>query len=84
MKRALIVGAALASLVVGCTDTPTPRQDLPDSHVEVNQGERLVYLSPDQFPNVVAWCDGTTRLYVTTRDSQPLVAVPNHPFCPSG
>lgn len=41
---------------------------------------RTVIVMPDQFPNLVVVCDGTTRVYVTTREAPPAV-VPNHPLC---
>lgn len=86
-------GIALGGLVVfsgfiiglaSCTNTPKPQQDLPDEKVEANIGERLVYINPDKFPNVVAFCDGTTRIYVTTRDTQNFQVVPDHPSCTGG
>lgn len=63
---------------------PKALQDLPNEKLETNIGERLVYINPDKFPNVVAFCDGPTRVYITTRDYQDPVVVPNHPWCTGG
>jgi hypothetical protein len=79
----LLVAAVVLGLVLfvtGCTDAPAVR-DLPVENQQTNIEDRLVYVNPDGFPNVVAWCDGGTRLYVTSREAQPFVAVPDSPEC---
>lgn len=76
MRRLVVVLAILA----GCTQAPAVK-DLPVDNQQVDVSNRTIYANPDTFPNVVAWCDGTTRLYVTSRDAQPFVAVPNSPEC---
>lgn len=70
----------LGVLLVGCS-TPNPQKDLPPDKVDLDENRRLVYTNPDAFPNVVAFCDGSTRLYVTTRDYAPIVAIPASPEC---
>jgi PBP1b-binding outer membrane lipoprotein LpoB len=82
MKR-LIALSVVAVLLAGCSSAPA-LGDLPVANQQTNRDDRLIYLNPDQFPNVVAWCDGTTRLYVTSREAQPFVAVPNSPECRQG
>jgi hypothetical protein len=71
---------ALAGLAVGCSEYNDER-GIGDAPI----GERLeeprdVYVMPDQFANVVAFCDGNTRIYVTTREA-PVTAVADHPAC---
>jgi hypothetical protein len=86
-SRWVAVGLAeviLLALSACVEDTPPAQQDLSDEHVEQNIGERLVYVNPDKFPNVVAFCDGPARVYITTRDTQNPVVVMDHPWCPSG
>lgn len=78
--RAMIVAALIASSASGC-GAPDPRKDLPDTQVDLDENRRDVYVNPDQFPNVVAFCDGDTRLYVTTRDYAPIVVVADSPEC---
>lgn len=68
-------------LALGCTDTPPAQQDLPSENVTPNTDERLVYVMPDKFPNVVAFCDGSARVYATTRETQDLVVIDSHSEC---
>jgi hypothetical protein len=79
----------LALLVLqgsSCEDTPPAQQDLPDEKVEQNLGERLIYVDPDKYPNVLTFCDGPVRVYVPVSESGPLPieVVNNHPFCTGG
>jgi hypothetical protein len=76
------LGGALVFGVVACADeTPPSRQDLPESNVLQEKGQRLVYISPDLYPNVLAFCDGPVRIYLTTRESIEPVVVMDHPEC---
>jgi hypothetical protein len=85
VKTAVVGGAlvwcvAFGALAAGCGDDPA-RQDLNPNSVEQNREERLVYVMPDQFPNVIAFCDGNTRIYITTREDQAPVLVADSPEC---
>lgn len=54
----------------GCSSSNDPLQDLPLSKVTAVQPEVVVYVSPDQFPNVVTYCvvgKPARRVYLTTR-----------------
>jgi hypothetical protein len=73
--------AAAVLVAAGCETQAPAVRDLPVENQQTNVADRLIYVSPDGFPNVVAWCDGTTRLYVTSREAQPFVAVPGSPEC---
>jgi hypothetical protein len=85
MAAGVWLGGGVAFLVVGCApDDPPAQQDLPDEKVLQNIDQRIVYVNPDAFPNVIAFCDGPTRLYVTSRDTQSPLAINNHPLCTRG
>jgi hypothetical protein len=47
------------------------------------EGARDIIVMPDKFANIAVVCDGTTRIYVTTREVAPVV-VPDHPACTEG
>lgn len=76
-----VAGAAILGVVLMACDTPDPQKDLPPEKVDLDENRRLVYTNPDQFPNVVAFCDGHTRIYVTTRDYATPVVVVDSPEC---
>ena len=79
VKSAL--GLLLIPVFAACTETPPAQQDLPSENVTQNTDERLVYVMPDKFPNIVAFCDGSARIYVTTRETQDLLVVDSHSEC---
>lgn len=68
-------------VIAACDDTPPSRQDLPEESVLQELSQRVVYVNPDQFPNVVAFCDGPARIYITTRPEHEPVVVMDHPEC---
>lgn len=49
---------------------------------EQHEVERQVWLAPDQFPNISAWCIGKDGIYVSTRPHYEVV--PNDPNCAEG
>lgn len=60
--RWLLIPALLA---LGACDTGA-RKDLPQENQELDSSTAQVYLMPDQFPNIVHKCEGTTGMWVTT------------------
>lgn len=89
MKRrfcniATIVGIlfclAIPLILVACDDTSQdPRSDLPDEKVRIIEpNDAQVYLSPDEFPNLVTYCVRTARghrVFITTRIDQDPVYI---------
>lgn len=67
--------------LVGCGGHDPAVEDLDPNGITQERGERLVYVMPDTFPNVIAMCDGGTRVYITNRDYQQLVAIPDSKEC---
>lgn len=76
---ALALGALFVTTAGSCDE-----RGLGDAPVgERLEGPRTIIVMPDKFANIAVVCDGTTRLYVTTREAPP-VAVPDHPACRGG
>ena len=71
-------------LLAGCSDTETPRTDLDENNIDLISTPWTVYANYDEFPNVAVRCDGTTRMYTTTRVSDALELVPDHELCQGG
>lgn len=63
-RAAALAAAALA--VAACSSGSPAGGDLPASKLSHNDDVRTVYDDPEDFPNVVSFCDGTTRIYTTT------------------
>lgn len=81
MKKRFWIAGALVAVVLLTTAGSCDEKGLGDAPVgEQHEEPREVIVMPDEFPNLVVVCDGTTRLYVTTREAPP-VAVPDHPAC---
>jgi hypothetical protein len=73
-----VVGAIVA--VAACEDTTL--EDLPNDNQDIVQVDMTVYQAPDQFPNVVWFCNGTTGVYLTTREAgQNMQLLPNDGRC---
>lgn len=83
MKRLAII-AVVAVALTACDETPTPRQDLNEDEVDLVETPWTVYANYDEFPNIAVRCDGSTRMYTTTRSSDALEIVPNHELCQGG
>ena len=82
--RRLLVGLAVIVLAA-CSDTPNVKRDIEDEEADLVVVPWTLYVNYDDHPNVAARCDGTTRLYTTTRiGADGLVVVPDHPLCQSG
>lgn len=78
----IVVGIIVVIMVLAGCDTQAPAvKDLPVENQKTDIADRLIYVSPDGFPNVVVWCDGKSRIYVTSREAQPIVVVPDSPEC---
>jgi hypothetical protein len=79
--------AATIPAVVGLLATGGCSKDekgLGDAPVgERHETEREVWLAPDLFPNIAAWCIGVNGIYVTTREAPPTV-VTDDPNCEEG
>lgn len=90
--RWVVKGAALfillvfvVALLVGCgDDPPNPRTDLDEDNITLDTAGWTVYANYDEFPNVAAKCDGSSRMYTTTRLESAIVVVPNSPECVGG
>jgi hypothetical protein len=61
--KIVLVAVALLGLAACTQDSPAGDDN---KHLRYNNDERLVYANPEDFNNVVVFCDGTTRVYVTT------------------
>ena len=80
----VLILICLVLLLVGCSDTETPREDLDEDNVDYVATPWTVYGNYDEFPNVAVRCDGSTRMYTTTRESSALNLVPDHELCQGG
>ena len=81
----VVVVIAIVLMFAACGDTtPTPREDLSDSDVTLDTSGWRVYANFDEFPNVAVKCDGTARMYTTTRIELPLIVIPDHDLCQGG
>ena len=83
MQRLMLVAAVtlVAVVALGGCNSFNDKRGKGDAPVgEQSEAPRDVILMPDGFPNLVVACDGTTRIYVTTREAAPAV-VPDHPLC---
>lgn len=82
--RAVAVAAILSALLVasGCSRDEKGMGDSPvgDRH----EAPRQVWLAPDQYPNIAAWCIGVNGVYATTRQGAPPVIVTDDPNCQEG
>lgn len=79
----VLVVLILLFLVTGCSDTTL--EDLPNDNQDIVQVDMTVYQAPDQFPNVVWFCNGSTGVYLTTREAgQNMQLLPNDGRCKSG
>lgn len=75
--RWLVGIAVVLTLAAGSCD----ERGLGDAPVgDMQEEPRSVIVMPDRFPNLAYVCDGTTAIYVTTRDASPVV-VPNSVNC---
>ncbi len=80
-KKGLIAGLVGLALMFLLTAGSCDEKGLGDAPVGDRIEEpRTIIVMPDQFPNLAVVCDGTTRIYVTTREAAP-VAVPDSPNC---
>lgn len=79
---ATTIALALAS-IAGCTENK-PTDDLPDDQAAYDETGWTVVLNYDEFPNVGYRCIGADKVYVTTREADPLDVVPNSPDCSEG
>lgn len=78
MKRLLLIGLlALAA----CGDRDNVDRDIDDDEADLVMVPWTLYVNYDDHPNVAARCDGTTRLYTTTRSDDALAVVPDHDLC---
>jgi hypothetical protein len=83
------IGVAVVSLTAlsACGDDPGVTEDLSDEDIvltPVNDPalNPIAYGNYDGHPNVVAWCDGTARVYTSTRiGADGFQVVPDHPLC---
>ncbi len=81
-RPVLVAAAAVAGLAL--TAGSCDERGLGDAPVgEQLEGERTVIVMPDRFPNLALVCDGSTAIYVTTREAAPAV-VPSSEFCRDG
>lgn len=80
MKRAIALAAAAVALAA-CTQGSPAGGDLPANQMSKKDVDRTVFENFEDFPNVVVWCDGTTRVYTTQRDKAPLILVLNDRQC---
>jgi hypothetical protein len=83
MRRIAIVCFAVLALAA-CGDDETPRTDLDENNIDLISTPWTVYANYDEFPNVAVRCDGSTRMYTTTRASDALELVPDHELCQGG
>jgi len=58
--------ALLLVVAVGCDTDRGARKDLPVEQQQLDETDAHVYLMPDQFPNIVHKCDGSTGIWTTT------------------
>lgn len=80
----ILIGICLILLLVGCADKDNVDMDIDDDDVDAVVVPWTLYINYDDHPNVAARCDGTTRMYTTTRTDDPLQLIPDHPSCQGG
>lgn len=71
----------LTALGAGCSNDEEGRGDAPVG--ERHESPRQVWVAPDLFPNITAWCIGQNGAYVTTREAAPVI-IPDDPNCAEG
>ena len=77
-----IVVLVLMFLILGSGCRDETLEDLPDDNQDIVQIDMTVYQAPDQFPNVVWFCNGSTGVYLTTREAgQNMQLLPNDGRC---
>jgi hypothetical protein len=77
----LILAAVAMLALAACSDTDPAVEDLDPDVVSQDREPRLVYVMPDTYPNILVFCDGPVRVYLTTREALPLAVVADHPAC---
>ena len=80
--RLAIVGLCVFGwFVTGCSSANKPTDDIDDDLGTYDETGWTIVLNFDEFPNVGYRCVGGDKVYVTTRDSDSLIVVANHPEC---
>lgn len=77
----LALAGAVSLLGAACSNDEEGRGDAPVG--ERHESPRQVWVAPDLYPNVTAWCIGVNGAYVTTREAPPVI-VPDDPNCQEG
>jgi hypothetical protein len=76
MKRTITIIIGALALAACGSDSPASKDNTNLNH---NNDTRTVYDNPEDFNNVVVFCDGTTRVYVTTEYRPTFIT--DHPLC---
>ena len=71
----------MAGFGASCSDDEEGRGDAPVG--ERHEDPRQVWVSPDLFPNITAYCIGENGAYITTREAPPVI-LPDDPNCQEG
>lgn len=77
--RYVLIAAGAAVLLAACGDETL--EDLPDDKQDIVQVPVTVYQMPDQFPNIVFFCNGSTGVYLNTRQANSTQLQPNDALC---
>lgn len=81
-ERLILTVIAMVAFAAGCGDKDNVDMDIDDDDVDAVVVPWTLYINYDDHPNVAARCDGSVRLYTTTRTDDPLQLVEDHPLCP--
>lgn len=81
MRRQLIA-AGLVLLLAACGSHGGSRDDAPVG--KIHEAPRPVWLAPDQFMNIAAWCIGVDGVYAHTRNPAPPIIIRDDPNCAEG
>lgn len=81
MRRSVPVLLAVAGVTATTACRDTTLEDLPNNKQDIVQVPVTVYQMPDQFPNITFFCNGTTGVYINTRQANSTNLNPNDPKC---
>jgi len=83
LVAAFAVLLAMVVVLVACT-RDTTLEDLDNKNQDIVKTQVSVFQMPDQFPNIVFFCNGPTGVYVNTRQANSTNLNPNDPKCHAG
>ena len=85
MRSRRVALCVVALALAACGGADNVDRDISDDDADLRITPWTLYVNYDDHPNVAARCDGSTRLYTTTRiGGDGLIVVPTSPECAGG